>query len=193
MKKRPNKKENIHHNCFEAIRDLCSDDPDWYKLFDDASNGIFRDGFKYINGKIIYQQRGKSAANAPNVEVPADPARALEVCKDFIKKRGFVTGKEKEELTQKKLKRDEKGWRTIRRSDDKEYFLHRFIDRAMDKCKMSPEELIELKHIVFSGILTERIAPDDIVFQEGVIRDIKFSEYEKFIRKIEARVSISPE
>jgi hypothetical protein len=165
-------KISVHYQYFDTLKELCDDDEDWYKIFDDASNGILRTGFKINNNKLIYRGRGRVF----EVMLTEDPTFILEECKKLFRKAGIKTKNEIKNAKEKMKKKRDQGWSSIRRTEDKHFYLQRYIVDTSKRLKLSEEEIIDLRHRIFMGILTGNIANESILFRDGKIVDIALDD-----------------
>ncbi len=160
--------EKLFYDIFHIISEL-TDDPGWKKIFEDAANGIFPHGFRYTEGKLIYQQRNKIIKH----HVHDNPDDALDGCVIFMRKQGIRT--EKEILVNKtKLdKQKSKGWSAIRNEKIKSYYIREFTNRMVKEYQLSESSKNELLWVIIMGYLQKEINKNHIVFKDCKISHIK--------------------
>lgn len=160
--------ENTYYDVFHTIGEF-SNDPGWKEIFEDAANGIFRDGFRYSDGKLIYQRRNKIVKHHIN----DDPEKALAGCMAFMSKRGIKTKMELEIEKQKQNEQKKKGWSSIRSESLKLHYIRKYLNMITAQYQLNDEDTANLKHLVAMSYLRKLITNSHIVFQNCHIVGIK--------------------
>lgn len=158
-------KDPAQYECFFELKQLCTQECDWFSWFDNASQGILPKGFKFANGKLTYTQKRKSV----NVVLSPDPRIALEECKTFIKKTGMRTFADRKAEKDKCDKNNKKGWSGVKKDEDKSMYARRYI---LAQKGLTQEELRSLRHKVFLSLLKSTLTTNRVVFENGYIVSI---------------------
>jgi hypothetical protein len=116
--------------------------------------------------------------------LPEDPVLALQQIKDFFRRCNFRSTKDKEADEAKIKTREDKAWNGLRLPDDKAYFINKFLEQESERYNISHEDVSELRHVLFIGVITETIDAKDIVFKDGSITSIKYTEYTSKLSKL---------
>ena len=154
---------------FCTLRDLCINDKDWYKLFDEASRGIFKKKVKVDGDNLVTKHKGKII----EIYLGEDPEIVLEKCKILYRKMGFRTTTEIETEKNMFLVKNSKGWSSIRREADRKYHLHKYIDTIAIIKHLNEEETKDLRHNLFLGVLSGVIDDKNIIFENNRIMKVK--------------------
>ena len=149
---------------FGDLKELCEEN-DWYKWFDNASQGIFSKGFKFQSGKLSYSQKGKSLY----IMIPAGKEAALDECKIFIKKTGIRTQEDRIAAKEKYNRNKQKGWSAIKRDNDKTMYINRYIDELRKEGKISEDDLNILRHNIYIRLLKCSLTSDRVTFENNKI------------------------
>lgn len=160
-------------------------DPYWKDLFDDLSYNKFPSGFRYdpTNNCVII----KLGTKREMITVPSTPIELFQVLiKIFKEKLGKRSTRDlqiqKEEITTMKSKiaiNLNCEWKKIKPKHAKQQILMDYITRLKVEHQMSATDAKKLLAMVQLGFQFHAIKPDDVIYENGVIKDIKGIKYDK--------------
>lgn len=164
---------------FERMRDLI-DDPEWKLLFDNASKGTFRPGFRFDGKFLIYSPKGNPGKKLRLKLVDEDPTKLLSQCQNFFGQHGGVRTKLDQEVATriedelKSSKKSEISWIRIKKIDAlRNLHLHLYIDRLLQIKELDESHRVSLFHDLNLLLRDSDFKNDRVVFKEGIIADIK--------------------
>lgn len=160
-------------NLFERMKAV-TEDQEWRRLFDEASKGNFRQGFRFANGFLMFSEKGKPKTK--KVFLPDDPIKAAKMCQEFMRENGGVRTEIEMRKSQELLKTTTKvtNWDKIKKSEPaKNFHLLRFTHRLSDSLGLSITERKELHYKLLQLIRSKGFDHKRVVFEEGRIVEIK--------------------
>lgn len=167
-------RDEVIYEQFLELRMLCRDDPDWYELLDDYSRGLFRKKVRFsaADNKLTFTIRGKQT----ELTIVGDPQLILESFKELHRKIGVKSEAEVTYEKEKFQKKSEKGWSSVHKLGDKKFHIDRYIDRLKIIRGMTEEQVIDLRHNIFMGLLTGKIQNKNVKFKGNRIIEIEIKK-----------------
>ena len=179
----------IFAECFKIATD-----PFWKDKFEKASYGKFPRGFSYNKGYLIYKRGAKN----DSVAIPESPHEAYSVCVFFFHDAAKIYSDQdrkqiKEEEYQLQLldQLKEKTWaKTLKRQ--KEILVEIYVHELKDKYKLSVNATRKLEDLVNVGILFNHFNKDNIILEDGMIKEIKGLEFNPQTKSFIASEPLKP-
>lgn len=168
--KRRKIKDEIVYEQFSALKTQCENDTDWCELLDEYARGIFRKKVRLSpTGGLVFTIRGKQI----ELMLDDEPDTVIERFKELHRKIGVRSTAEVQTEKEKFRQKSRQGWSSVHKLADKKLFIERYIDRRALVKNLTIEEVTELRHSIFIGIMTNRITNKDIEFKGNRIVKIK--------------------
>ena len=145
--------KSIIHPVFQNLKDLESNEY-WRNTLNKFSKNIFPKDFKFINN-ILYYKANTKKHRAECVIDKDDLETSLVTFKDFMKKKGFISNAEKEEIKEliENLSDEKiviKNWKDMVKN--RSYYIKNFINLEREKNNLNFKELANLESVIKMGI-----------------------------------------
>lgn len=179
--------KSIIYPIFYKMTEYATDDG-WREIFHNAAHGILPNGFKYLSGKLIYQQDSNKAKY--KLHICGDANKAALECKKFMRRHKIRTDQELAEDQKKLDKRKKRGWASIRNEYLQHEYLYNYTDELREKYKLDANEVMDLRHLIFLENLTGNINAKNIEFNNGYISNILGLDWEDTTRQFKFNLNI---
>jgi len=164
----PNKKSNI----FDRMRAIAEDE-EWRKTFEDASKGVFRNGFRYDEKQkqLIYVIKGRIRHN--KVTLSDDPAKAILQCQKFMRNMAGV--RTEIECTREKIALPTKTseWDKIKKNElSRNFHLARYGIKLAESMGFDAQKRRELIHRLKVLVMSPKFDHKRVIFNNFRIQQI---------------------
>ncbi len=166
----------IIHPIFEDAAHYTTDKY-WIESLKEASKNKFPRGFKYSQPKLICRIKNKQL----QVDITTDPADVAKVYIEFLKNKGGIRSELDEERDKKytdiSLTTNYHCWNDIKKKTVRSDLINQYLQSLVTKHNLNLTQEKQLRTTVGIGLLKSHFTNDDIVFNNGYVRDIKGLEH----------------
>lgn len=158
----------------------------WINLMTRFSKNMLHKDFKFLNNVLYYKATTKKHRDEIFLD-PEDLENTHKIFKEFMRKKGFLSQEEKEdinkivELDNNKERTVIECWKDVAKNQD--YYIREFIIDMKDKLELNLEEQSNLESNIRIGISSEFFNNDNIVIEDEKISKIDNLIWDKKKRK----------
>jgi len=177
----PVNKEIIYPMFLECCQ--YAEDKFWEKIFEDLAYGIYPYGTYNNKGFLSCSYKGKEFSYKIERK---DPKLMYEELYNLFRNRlGILSQKEKLKKrldfhkVEENIKNSRQKWSDIRKKNIKDLLIERYVIQLKNKHSLNIKQTKYLLSLISLSILFKIIAPKDIIYENGEIKDIKGIEISK--------------
>ena len=166
--------DKIHPFFEKCLEYIDKDDIERVEFFQNAVKDKFPKHFKYNKSANILAYRCKKTKE--NIKLPADAKNAAEMIIDFFHNVVRSFSRKDIEKTKKiitKKSKDVKTWNKIKNQKQKDVLIQKYAQKTFKEKGLDYKFYLKIKHIIYNGMLLDKIKNDDVVMKNGNIESIK--------------------
>tara|TARA_R110002126_G_scaffold225790_1_gene370610 strand:- start:2564 stop:3397 length:834 start_codon:yes stop_codon:yes gene_type:complete len=159
---------------FEEMKEL-ETSTFWLNLMTRFSKNMLHKDFKFLNNVLYFKATTKKHRDEILLDIE-NIENTHKIFKDFMRKKGFLSQEEKNNINKKVEQEDNKEkntlecWKDIDKNHD--YYIREFIIQLKEKYDLNFEEQSNLESNIRIGICSEFFNNENIVFEDERIKSI---------------------